>query len=167
MPFDLEVECSKFHKFDLSWPHDDVIDLKLCWWPFLTKTDSFFCITRKKIGVGASLKAMRAKFQYFLKVGLWTWHPLTTHVCSFNFFSASRITSFWRKALIPGYCPFLGIVESWNFGHHYKSASCICSVQVWLYSYSHYSSSRYKNCRRKAYLVLFEPVGSSDSNGGI
>ena len=117
--------------------------------------------------VWPGFKAMRAKFQYFLKVGLWTWHPLTTHVCSFNFFPASRITSFWRKALIPGYCPFLDIVESWNFGHHYQSASCICSVQVWFYSYSHNSSFRYKNCRRKAYLVLFEPVCSSDSNGGI
>ena len=47
------------------------------------------------------LKAMREYFQYFLKVGLWTWHPLTTRLCSFKFFSASRVTSFWRKVLLP------------------------------------------------------------------
>ena len=34
-------------------------------------------------------------------------------------------------------------------------------------SYSYYSSSRFKNHRRKVYLVLFEPGGSSDSDGGI
>ena len=31
-------------------------------------------------------QTMRAYFQYFLKVGLWNCHPLTIHVCSFNFF---------------------------------------------------------------------------------
>ena len=33
-------------------------------------------------------------------------------------------------------------------------------------SYSYYSSSRFENHRRKVYLVLFEPGGSSDSSGG-
>ena len=33
-------------------------------------------------------------------------------------------------------------------------------------SYSYYSSSRFENHRMKVYLVLFEPGGSSDSNGG-
>ena len=34
-------------------------------------------------------------------------------------------------------------------------------------NYCSYSSSRYKNCRRKVYLVSFEPVGSAESDGDI
>ena len=50
--------------FDLSWPHDYVIALKLLWWPFLTMAHRSVTKSRKMFGDGGTLNLQWSKIVY-------------------------------------------------------------------------------------------------------
>ena len=50
-----EVRLWILHYFDPSWPHNDVISLKLCWWPFWTTDGPKIDITQKMFVDGGNL----------------------------------------------------------------------------------------------------------------
>ena len=56
VPLIPKLLCRKFHLFDLRWPHDYVITLKLRWWPFQTMTHRSRIKSRKMFGDGGTLK---------------------------------------------------------------------------------------------------------------